>query len=103
MIVGLRTNVAVSLLNDIAARVRAGQRFKHGQVLHDLVNDFPVVLIEVSEPVGRLSVANALYGTFGPVAGLQIVFPDAGSRWPWQDGSTLADQPVLGPVPNELR
>ena len=35
----------------------------------------------------------------GPLPALQVLYPDAAGLWPWQLGSTVADEPLLGPVP----
>jgi hypothetical protein len=35
----------------------------------------------------------------GPLPALQVLYPGAAGLWPWQEGSPVADEPVLGPVP----
>lgn len=103
IIIGLPYQVAGVLLNDMADRVHQGQRFAAGQIIDDLVHNFPVVLIEVSDTTERLTVSNALYAIREPITALQIVYPDAESRWPWQEGSGVAKTDLLGPVPDGLR
>jgi len=34
-----------------------------------------------------------------PLPALQVLYPDAAGLWPWQEGSSVADEPLLGPVP----
>ena len=99
---GLPIEIAGALLNDIAARVRDGARFASGQVVNDLVRDYPVVLIGVEDTTEHLTVANSLYGNVHPITALQIVFPDVDGLWPWQDGSRVSGGPILGAVPEDL-
>jgi hypothetical protein len=83
--------------------MRDGATYADGQVLHDVVDGYPVRLLDVLDSSEHLIVANALAGQtghgHGPVAALQVVFPDPRGRWPWQPGSTVAGLPVLGAAP----
>ena len=61
----------------------------------------PAMLVEVRDSADYLLAANSMFAIpgQGPLPALQVLYPDAGGLWPWQDGSMVADEPVLGPVP----
>jgi hypothetical protein len=103
LVFNLGPPTAAGVLNDLARRVLHGEAgYSHGDTLHHLVRDFPVRLVRVADSSQHLTVANRLYRGGGrpPIPALQIVLPDEGGRWPWQDGNTFF-QPLLGPVPGE--
>lgn len=89
-------------LNLLGERVRAGERFAHGDTVHGIAADRPVRLVAVDPPASAeyLIHANALYRCAGrpPVPALQVAWPDCGGRFPWDPGCHVADlQPLLGP------
>lgn len=100
IVCGLAMPTAHTILNDLGERVRAGQRFTDGDVLSDVLRDYDVRLVAVSDTRERLRVANTLFGGADGTAvrALQVVYPDVEGRWPWEAGSGVAGQPVLGDV-----
>lgn len=66
--------------------------------------NYPVVLIKVTDSSEHLTVGHRLYGgeDRGPLPALQVVFPDAHSRWQWDARSGFAKMAILGPVPDAL-
>lgn len=94
---GLPVEVAQDVLNDLAGRTLAGQTIAPGLPLYDVIVGHPVRFLEVREPTEHLGMSSLLYGsTEQPVRALQVVFPDRHGRWPWEDGSELAELPILG-------
>lgn len=91
-------------LNLLGERVRSGERFAHGDVVHGIAADRPVRLVAVDPraSIEYLIHANALYRCPGrpPVPALQVAWPDCGGRYPWDAGCHVADlQPLLGLPP----
>jgi hypothetical protein len=60
----------------------------------------PALLVELSDSADYLLAANSVFAIpgQGPLPALQVLYPHAAGLWPWQEGSTVADEPVLGPV-----
>jgi len=96
---GLPFEVSAHLLNDLGERVRGAIKFTDGTVVDDLLQNYPVYLMEVTEPAERLTVACAY--AEGPVKALQVVWPDNESRFPWDPGypEQYKVVPVLGIAP----
>lgn len=97
VVLGLPMTVAQSLLNTLGDRVRAGARLEAGQRLDDVVPSYVCALVAVAD-TRLLTIANAIYRGDGPVAALQLVWPDPSGRLPWQPGCTTRPdaQPLLG-------
>lgn len=95
---GLPHETAHALLNDIGFRALRGEHtFRHGDIVHQLVRDYPVQLIAVRDSWQHLTISNHLFGNpDGALPALQIVFPDEQGRFPWEPGCTMEDYPVLG-------
>lgn len=101
---GLPPTVAQSLLNDLGSRMRAGTtQVAAGDTVWGLVRGYPVRLVEVTDSREHLTISNRFAGGPSAVAALQVVFPDAQGRWPWESESGVSGLPVLGPVPAEGR
>lgn len=105
IVFGLPHEVAHEILNDIGFRVlRDEHTFRPGDTVHQLVRDFPVRLIAVTDSWKLLTISNHLYGNpDGCLPALELVFPDPDGRWPWEEGSTVASLPLLGPVAEQGR
>ena len=106
LVSGLGRDTAQIVLNDLAERVRAGQRLRAGQRFSDLLEgvdggEVQVELLRVddaADPRAPLSAANRLYGYGGPIDALQVVWPDRTHRFPWEPGydAMQAMQLLLG-------
>lgn len=99
MIFGLSASTGQSLLNDMGRRVfDRNERFVHGQRINDLIFGFDAVVVD-GEPLDGMppGQAYAMYGR-SRVKVQQIVWPDQGGRYPWDDGWSLdVDvQPTIG-------
>jgi Domain of unknown function (DUF4262) len=94
-----------AILNDLGRQIfDQNARFTHGQVLTDVLEDYPLMIVDLPEQDAGwpLAAANTLYGE-GDVAVQQVVWPDKGGLFPWQDGYAYPAevQPILGPAPTE--
>jgi hypothetical protein len=98
IILGLKGDLAHSLLNEIASRARQGTRFVAGDTIHDLLEGFEVVLRPVPkhfiEP--HFGWAIWLYGNEDFPA-LQLVYPTTSGVWPW-DSSASESLKTLQPI-----
>lgn len=103
IIFGLSPDVSRSVLNHIAlpivhddenARCQPGPS---DQVFKGTEARF----IEVVDSDEHLTVANSMFAIpgQGPLDALQIVYPDADGVWPWESGSKVASEPLLGIAP----
>jgi hypothetical protein len=97
MSLGVETTSVV--LSRLAEMLRAGERPVANQKL-DLDLTFPVVLrsVEIDVARGHLALADAFYTVRGaPYEVLQLVWPDAAGRFPWESGFVVAGsyQPKL--------
>lgn len=87
IVAALPQQVAHSLLNDLARRARDGEQFAPGQILHDVVMDYPIRLDTVGPlNLDRLGTAWRLYPS---VTALQVTWTDMGGRWPEDPGFTV--------------
>jgi len=96
---GLPFETAAHLLNDLGERVRGAVKFSDGVIVDDLLQNYPVYLMAVIDPTEHLSVARKYAG--GTVPALQVVWPDAEGRFPWDPGypTEYKVMPVLGVAP----
>jgi len=104
IVYGLGAEAAQTLLNQLADQaVRQGVVFRGWDFVDDAVQGgYRMLWVPVEDPTVQLTVACALFGE-ERVSALQLVFPDREHRWPWQDGSQVADMPLLGAVSEETR
>lgn len=76
-IYGLSEEIETLFLNELASRVKAGQKFKRGDVLTDLVEDYELILvINPSDPKSEISLTNNR---------LRIIWPDSNHLYPWDN------------------
>ena len=110
IIVGLPTDVAHQLINDLGRAVRdEGRRFAAGAVSDEFLEGYAVTFRAVPEYqyAAYLGHGCRVYEQ-QPFPVLQMIYPDRDGRWPWQDGVTesfRANQPVLAdePLPDWAR
>ncbi|MEP7192305.1 MAG: DUF4262 domain-containing protein [Actinomycetota bacterium] len=102
IIFGLSLQTAQGVLNSMGLPVVAKtRRWGPGRSDDVFSRGVPALLVEVRDSADYLLAANSMFAIpgQGPLPALQVLYPDAAGLWPWQKGSTFADQPVLGPVP----
>jgi hypothetical protein len=98
IIAGLHPLISHALLNDMAARTHRGDTFTHAQVITDLIDGYPAILID-GTPTDLLwpGAACARYHTTH-IRLRQIVWPDPDSRFPWDPSYAYPEdiQPLIG-------
>jgi hypothetical protein len=89
---GIGGDVAQHLINMLGARIRDNQeRFdKDGQVIEELLGNGLTCTVKVIFDTAPFGVIRTKYGTQTKV--VQIVFPDAQGRYPWQEGFAMKVQ-----------
>ena len=108
IICGLGPEMARSILNGLADAVKAGHTFVSGEMSSGHLKsglDLQVISAPLAHGRCPLEVANSLFGSVEPVPALQVVWPDANNRFPWQlafDPGYIEYQPLLGPPPSDI-
>src|SRR3954447_13322413 len=75
------------ILNELALRMRAGERFEAGERESTLLVGFEAVFVEVADASTEdFAVANRLQSGF---RALQVVWPDHDNRFPWEPGYSI--------------
>ena len=99
IIVGLPQEVAHSILWEAYRRLERGERLGPNDSYEGFVKGYAVTFIEVSDDARDeyFGFANWFYKDGFPA--LQLVWPAADGRWPWEDESLARAQPLLGPAP----
>ena len=103
IIFGLDPMRAARILNALARPVLdTNVRWQLGPNL-EVFRGYPAELVEVVDSTEYLNVANELYAEplwanadRKSVDAIQVVYPDAEGLWPWEPGSRVLGQPVLG-------
>jgi len=104
LIYGLPRERAHQLVNDLGEKVRQGVTYVAGNTYDDILRDYRCTFraIPSSQYAEHLGWAMWFYEGRGFPA-LQLVYPDAEGRWPWDGGTSesfrkhqliLADAPV---------
>jgi|SRR5579864_2536632 len=88
VVFGLDGRDAAAIINDIRDRAANGRRYAAGEVSDDILTGYKVCFIDV--PLERyndyLGTAIWFYRTSPrPFPCLQLVWPDRGGRFPWQE------------------
>lgn len=99
---GLDPEIMRALLNNAGRRIRAKGRIAPYSLVSEVVADHPCYSLPVDLNVhrGLSNIATALYGR-GNYELMQLVWPDAVGRFPFQNGfdtTFAAQQPVVGRV-----
>ncbi len=76
-LVGLNEELGTLFLNELAGRVKLGQRYHHLSVIDDMVEDIELLLVH-----------NPLDPEGEPILNgrLRLVYPDSQGRYPWESG-----------------
>jgi hypothetical protein len=99
IIAGLDPATCHTLLNDLARRVYdTAERFAHGQRITDLIAGYDAMIVDGDATEDLYP--GAAFSRYGQdrVRLQQIVWPDAGGRFPWEDGYSFGPhlQPFIG-------
>ena len=74
-VLGLTPELGRRLMNEVAARIQAGNRFQAGDFFSDLVSGYDLFLVDPPQD------SNMPAGS----GRLRLVWPDANHRYPWHD------------------
>lgn len=88
IIFGVGQNVADAVFNGMAGKIKSGERFSDGDLVHELLN-VPVAVKSVSSEIAKpfaLNVVSRYKGTKHAPAFQQIVYPDQSGKYPWENG-----------------
>ncbi len=99
IVVGLRSELAHSMLWEAYRRFERGEPLQPGAFYEDFLEGHVVTVVEVTDDARReyFGFANWFYN--GEYPALQIVWPSAtDGRWPWESESLALAQPLLGPL-----
>jgi hypothetical protein len=105
IIFGLSLDTMHVLLNDLAKRIREGQRFAPNDVSGEFLENYDVIFRAVPARHYRPYLGWANWFNDGlEYQALQMIYPDRDRHWPWEAGVSNAfrqNQPVLEtePVP----
>lgn len=106
VVYGLPFGLAGDLLRDLSyAALRSGMRFEPEDRVHRLLGGGHAWLLAVPDPGDDLGVAEVIRDRRDPSAGgmplqvLQLVYPDAANRWPWEAGHDGPGQRLLAAPP----
>lgn len=105
IVVGMSSQVAHGVLWSAYEAIQAGTRLFPDTYCDQVLEGLPVAIVEVSDPLGDLAPMTMCNNLYGEVEGVQIVWPDANSRFPWHedfDERFRAQQPLLGAWKGEL-
>jgi len=103
LIYGLKQQQSHLILNDIREHVALGETFLAGSRTGALLRGYDVCFLDVpfNAYENHLGYAMWFYGSLPtPFPCVQLVWPDKGNRFPWEDGydkSYLDLQPILDP------
>lgn len=82
IVVGLSPNVAHFIIAAFYERVAAGEKFKDGELVEDILDDDYIVKMQALPPDGvPLNMARRYYGT-DELPALQVVWPDREGHFP---------------------
>ncbi|MFV1977193.1 MAG: DUF4262 domain-containing protein [Candidatus Scalindua sp.] len=84
VIVGLKRELAHSLINDYCSRIKKGEIFEAGKYYSDFLEGFEVCFIDVAKKHYKehFGWANWLYKN-NDFKVLQLIFPTTDNLWPW--------------------
>jgi Domain of unknown function (DUF4262) len=99
IIVGLPLGHAHPMLWEAYRRFERGEQLGPNDFSEDFLEGYAVTFIEVSDDARDeyFGFANWFYKDKFPA--LQLVWPAADGRWPWEDEGLARAQPLLGPAP----
>ncbi|VUD46253.1 hypothetical protein TDB9533_00786 [Thalassocella blandensis] len=99
IILGLKTELAHSILNHYKDRLLAGEHFKPGKFYSDFIENFDICFVTVAKKHFKEYFGWGLWLHDGyDFEMLQMVWPTTTGLWPWDDGKSdyyCWAQPIL--------
>ena len=99
IVIGLRQELAQTLINDYYQRVRAGEAFRAGERYAGFLEEFDVALERVAESFYEEYLGyNLGFYEGANFEALQLIYPNTEGIWPWEpeaDAWFQARQPLL--------
>jgi hypothetical protein len=101
IITGLPADDAQVILSNAAQLVLDGRYLIAGDRLDGIIAGYPVVIAGPAATAGTEYKMRIALRVFAQVAwALQVVYPDADGRFPWDAGYSMTIQPLLAPPPH---
>jgi hypothetical protein len=99
IVTGMPGSVAGPILHAAVRRIRDGHALRPGQRANGLIGVYDAIVVPVGrDQLGMLAFARD-YWLDGEVQAVQVVWPDRGGRFPWDEDAApgfAANQPLLG-------
>jgi len=100
IVLGMSPKVGHGVLLSAYELIQRGTRLEPDHYYDEVLQGLRVAVLEVLDPLGQLAPMSMCNHLFGEVHGLQVVWPDAEDRFPWDadfDEQFRDRQPLLGP------
>jgi hypothetical protein len=103
IVVGIRSEIAHSMLWEAYRRARRGETMAPGRCYDNFLDGHPVTFVDVSNDARREYFGFAHWYYKSDFPALQLVWPSAtDGQWPWDSQRLARLQPLLGPAPSAL-
>jgi len=100
IVVGVRSSLGHSMVNEYNDQVRRGVQFKRGVPYEGFLEGF-AIYVEPAKPnlLAEYTLGCDRYYKDKPFSVVQLIYPSTDGVWPWQSAATewlLVNQPMLG-------
>lgn len=99
IVVGLKSTLAHSIINNYCSRLKSGETFTPGKLYADFIEGFEVAFVEVDKKHYKEYLGWALWLYAGSnFTAYQLIWPTTQGLWPWSEGKSefyMWAQPIL--------